>query len=392
LYGAMGIMMLVTCDTGFENILAEELGELAAIGLRGISSGRIFVEVYRYEDLANVFRSRIANNIYILVQVEENVVHLDDIYRFVKSIDFAKFIEPWQTFAIRPERIGKHDFTSIDIGRVAGQAVIDSYLESRGHRLKVNLDNPDVEIYVELNVDRLIVAVSLTRSSLHLRGYKLFAHPAGLKPTIACALLRFAGWRRDKPLVDPMCGGGTIPIEAALASKGVEIPCISMDRIDVRTLYRLYPEAGEALHNLCRNSMLNEFDRIFVGIDINPRFVEGAIVNAKNAGVDDATLFLVGDFRGSIPKLKRIENEIGVVFDTAVFNPPYGYRMKPRKLRELYEDMLKILIDNGFRRIVFITSATRVSEKVLESLRGIEVQKLKVIHGTLPSYVYRLEI
>jgi tRNA (guanine6-N2)-methyltransferase len=385
----MGIKMLVTCDTGFEKVLVNELEDIMKLNVLKVSSGRVFIEVLDKEDIVNVLRSRIANNVYILLHVEENVNDLEAIYRVVKGIDFASFIEPWQSFAIRPERIGKHNFTSIDIGRVAGQAVIDGYLESRGVRLKVDLDNPDVEVYVELNVDKLIVGLSLTRSSLHNRKYKLFAHPAGLKPTIAFALLKIADWVPGQPILDPMCGGGTIVIEAALASKGVEVPCIAIDYLDINILNKLCPECGTYLHSLCFKNY-RDADRVFVGVDINPRFVEGAIVNAKNAGVDDVTLFLVGDLREVVPKLKGIEKEFGVEFHTAVFNPPYGHRMKPGSLGKLYEDAIRTLINHGFRTIIFITSATKVSEKVLANFNEIEVEKFRVMHSTLPSYVYRI--
>ncbi|MEM1644864.1 MAG: THUMP domain-containing protein [Ignisphaera sp.] len=387
----MDIKMMVTCDTGFEEVLLSELKDLATFKVLGVYSGRVFIEVPRGEDIVGVMRSRIANNVYVLIHVEENVTDLSAIYRVVKGLDFTKVIEPWETFAIRPERIGEHSFTSIDIGRIAGQAVIDGYIEARGSRLRVNLDNPDVEIYVELNVDRLIVALSLTRSSYHARGYKVFVHPAGLKPTIAFALLKIANWSYGKPILDPMCGGGTIAIEAALASKGLEIPCLSVGKIHLGVLGRIYPEAIEVLQNICEYSV-KEVDRVFIGVDINPRFVEGAIINAKNAGVDDATLFLVGDSRYVVPKIKAVENEFGVVFDTAVFNPPYGYRMKPGSLKELYKDILKVLIDQGFKNIAFITSATKVSEKVLENFSGTDIYRLRVIHGTLPSIVYRLRL
>jgi tRNA (guanine6-N2)-methyltransferase len=387
----MGIKMLVTCDTGFEKMLIDELRSTVLFNVIKVSSGRVFIEVLEEEGIVGVFRSRIANNIYILLHSEENVNDLEAIYRIVRGIDFTKFIEPWQTFAIRPERIGEHSFASIDIGRVAGQAVIDSYLESRRARLKVNLDNPDVEIYVELNVDRLVIGLSLTRSSLHNRRYKLFAHPAGLKPTIAFALLKISGWTRGRPVLDPMCGGGTIVIEAALASKGIEIPCISVENIDVGTLNKLYPRATEHLCNLCLKNY-GEADRVFVGVDMNPRFVEGAVINAKNAEVDDVTLFLVGDLREAVPKLKSIEKEFGVEFDIAVFNPPYGHRMKPGALGKLYEDAIRTMVAQGFKTVVFITSATKVSERVLTKFNNIEVERFRVIHGTLPSYVYRLRI
>jgi tRNA (guanine6-N2)-methyltransferase len=380
--------LLVTCDTGFEKVLAEELSEIAEAKILSVSSGRVFIEVPPTR-LADVFRSRIANNIYVLIHVDDGVQSLDDIYRIVKGIDFTALIEPHQSFAIRPERIGTHSFTSIDIGRVAGQAVIDSYMQAKGVRLRVNLDEPDVEIYVELNEARLIVALSLTRTSLHMRGYKIFAHPAALKNTIASAMLRIAGWRPGEPLYDPMCGGGTIVIEAALQQKGIEVPCIARKNIDLAMLAKIHLQAVDDINRLCSRGV-GEGERIHVGVDLNPRFVEGAAINAKSAGVDDATIFIVADSTEFTPRLRELEVEFGASITKSVFNPPYGYRMKPGAIGRLYRKMLSVLKESGFDVAVFITSAIRATEAVLREFQGVEVERLRVIHGTLPSYVYRV--
>jgi tRNA (guanine6-N2)-methyltransferase len=382
------VKLLVTCDTGFESVLARELVELSEASIVSVSSGRVFIEV-GVDRLIDVLRSRIANNIYNLIAVNENVASLDDVYRVVKGIDFNTLIEPNQSFAIRSERMGVHSFTSMDISRVAGQAVIDSYMQSQGVRLKVNLDEPDVEIYVELNGSRLIVALSLTRVSMHIRGYKVFAHPAGLKNTIACAMLRIARWRPGEGLYDPMCGGGTITIEAALQAKGVEVPCIARKNINWNVMPRLFPSIAKGFEKLCARG-ITESERIHVGVDINPVFVEGAVVNAKSAGVDDVTLFVARDSIEFTPKLKELEKEFGTSFTISVFNPPYGYRMKPGALGKLYRRILSVLRDSGFETVVFITSATRISEAILREFHEAEIEKLKVVHGTLPSIVYKL--
>lgn len=381
--------LLVTSDTGFEGVLAEELKELASAHILEKSSGRVFIDVDG-ANLVNVFRSRIANNIYYIVGSADSVSTLDEIYKIVRGIDFTLFIEPSQSFAIRPERIGEHSFTSIDIGRVAGQAVIDSYMQARGVRLRVNLDEPDVEVYVELNGSRLVVAISLTRESLHRRRYRVFSHPAALKSTIASAMLRIAGWRPGDGLYDPMCGGGTVVIEAALASKGVEIPCIARRSIDLGMLGRLFPQVVDEMDRLCMKSLV-EWERIHIGVDINPRFVEGAVINAKNAGVDDSTIFIAGDMVEITPKIRGLEHEFGVEMDIAVFNPPYGYRMKPGGLEKLYRKAIAVLRENSFRRVVFITSATKVAERALSGFGDARIERLRVIHGTLPSIVYSID-
>ncbi len=384
------MIFLVTCDTGFENILAEELIELTNGSIKYISSGRVFIEVPNNK-LIDIFRSRIANNIYMLIGIYSGIAKLDDIYSIVRGLEFTEFIDPMQSFAIRSERIGEHSFTSIDINRVAGQAVIDSYVASRNIRLRVNLEKPDVEIYVELNKDRLIVGFALVKNSMHIRRYRLFNHPAALKPTIAASMLRLARWRPTEGIVDPMCGSGTIVIEAALISKGIEITCINRHYINMDISKKVSSEIDKELEKLCQKDIEREHHRAHIGIDINPRFVEGSTINAKNAGVDDATIFLTGNSLKLIPKIKQIEHEFGASLTIAVFNPPYGYRMKLGKLGELYRGILNTLKDHSFKRAVFITSAIRIAEGVLSKFSDVAINRVRVIHGTLQSYVYIID-
>lgn len=388
------MLFLVTTDVGFETVLMNELRELEpSIRFVRVFSGRVLFEAQPLPGILAALRSRIANNVYVVLHYFTDIGSLDDIYKVVRGIDFTNVILPSESFAIRPERIGEHSFTSIDIGRVAGQAVIDSYLEARGVRLRVDLDNPDVEVYTELNRDKLYIALGITRTSLHKRGYRVFNHPAALKTTIACALLRFAGWTPGEPVLDPMCGGGTILIEAALASKGIEIPCFKLRELESNPVIdRVIPGALNAIRKLCREKS-RDVRKMFIGIEINPRFAEGAVINAKSAGVDDMTLFIVGDSTKLLPQVVEVvEKELNLELRLSIFNPPYGQRMKPKDLENLYKSVIQLLRDLGFRRVVFITSAIDVAEKVLMELDPGPTKRLYVVHGTLPSYVYSIEL
>ena len=101
-------------------------------------------------------------------------------------------------------------------------------------------------------------------------------------------------------------------------------------------------------------------------------------------------MFIVADSTEFTPRLRELEVELGASVTKAVFNPPYGYRMKPGAIGRLYRKMLSVLKDSGFDVAVFITSAIRATEAVLREFQGIEVERLRVIHGTLPSYVYKV--
>ncbi len=384
---------LITTDNGFELVLFNEIRELIDIyRVERIFSGRILIETDDSVDtLVSILRSRIANNIYLLIEKFDNVESLDDIYRHIKSLDYTTLIKPSESFAIRSSRIGQHNFTSIDIARVAGQAVIDSYRDATGTRLKVDLENPDIEIYVELNNKTLYVGLFVTKSSLHKRGYRVYNHPAALKTTIAVGMLRLAEWKPGEPILDPMCGSGTIVIEAALTSKGIEIPCFKLHEILGNPgISRLYPELHDRIQRLCISTP-RDVDRVHIGIDINPIHIEGAAINAHMARVIDTTMFFVGDSTRDLSRILKILEHEGIVPRIAVMNPPYGHKMYRHGLDYLYYKVLSNLIELGFESVCFITSAIDVAEKVLMELDPGEVKRLYVVHGTLPSYVYTVK-
>ncbi len=391
----MGTQLLVTTDNGLEYVLLDELRELApSTSVLRVFSGRLLVQCSA-SDLANVLRSRIANNVYVVLQIFEGVRTLDDVYRCVKSIDYTELVKPSESFAVRPERIGEHSFTSVDIARVAGQAVIDSYLESLSVRPRVDLDNPDIELYVELNGDTLFVAIKATRTSLHRRGYKVFTHPASLKTTIAAAMIRLSGWRREEGLLDPMCGGGTILIEAALIEKCIETVCFKLSELlSNPAMQRVGFSALRELEKVCEARGCEPLHMGILGIEKSPVYAEGGVINAKFAGVDDVVKVLVGDCRRWIRRCAWIFRELGAEPRVAIFNPPYGVRMRDREaMYKLYRSVLMELERAGFGKAVFITSAIGSAESALRTLKRVEkVERLYTIHGTLPSYIYVVDI
>jgi tRNA (guanine6-N2)-methyltransferase len=213
------LRFFATTVIGLEDVASKEVESLT--GARAeLDVGRIAFE----GSLEDVYRLNLKASTINKVFIElcrSTFEGLNDIYRLAKSLDYTWILDAQQTFAIRSERIGVHNFTSMDVSRVAGQAVIDSFANATGKRLKVNLDEPDVEIYCLVRNSDFIMGVNTTGVSLHKRGYRVYSHPAALKPTIASAMLRIGGWTQVKSLIDPMCGGATIPIEAALEASGI---------------------------------------------------------------------------------------------------------------------------------------------------------------------------
>lgn len=348
---------IITCHTGFEEYTEEEARELGCL-IKERRDGRVIVEGNLNRMYALIRYARTAHKVILLFD-RTRARNLDEIYSRVRAIDFS-FIRPEQKFAVRSERSGLHDFTSIDIAKVAGQAVIDSYMQDRGVRLSVDLDEPDVVITVDLIGEELFIGVDTTGESLHIREYRRYNHPSAIKPSLASALLRMAGWNGGS-LLDPFTGGATIPIEAALRAKGRPL------HEKKQYLYRnlsFYSEEEEA--NVLGTSPF-PCSKI-VGIEKVFKHYRGAVKNVREAGVSD----LVKVFYEDMVQYRPEEP-----FEFIVSNPPYGIRSgrrdKVQILYRLFADRLPRLLRGGGIAVLISTEHKPLKEILQE--RGYRIIK-----------------
>ncbi|HDO19388.1 MAG TPA: class I SAM-dependent RNA methyltransferase, partial [Thermoplasmatales archaeon] len=339
--------------------------------------GRIFFEGNEELIPKINYCARTLERLMILLE-NRNIEGLEEIYSSIKKIDFG-FIKPEQSFAVRALRIGRHGFTSLDIAREAGRAVIDSYMESKNVRLKVDLDNPDIIIRVDLIHDELFVGIDTTGDdALHKRWYRIYTHHAPLNTAIASAMIKFSGWSIEKALLDPMCGGGTIPIEAAMLARNIP-PGKRREFSYFAMLGKVIPDVEERAVNIK-----------ITGIDRFKKHVDGAVENAVNAGVIDAITFTQGD------ATQIGETQIGDIdVDTIVTNPPYGLRIGSKKsVEELYRGFLlnvKRLLDTG-STVVVITPYKQMMRRMVNELGYEIMDELWVRYGNLDTTIFKMRI
>jgi len=164
--------LFATVTPGIEDLAAEEVKKL--LGCKATPDvGKIFFEC-RVEDIYKLnLCARTLNRIFLNLYVGK-FKDLNDIYRLTEGVDYSFMIERWQKFAVRSERAGIHNFTSMDVSSVVGKAIIDSFQKTANSRLKVDLDNPDVEFYALVRNDDFILGINLTGRSLHRRGYRVY--------------------------------------------------------------------------------------------------------------------------------------------------------------------------------------------------------------------------
>jgi putative N6-adenine-specific DNA methylase len=249
------------------------------------------------------------------------------LYRGIQGIDWSPYITAAQTLAVSSVCRGSHLKHSGFVALKAKDAIVDQVRAREGQRPSVSRDDPDVRVFVYLVEDRAAVYLDLSGEPLHRRGYRQQTGQAPLRETLAAAMLRLSEWDRSTPLVDPMCGSGTIAIEAAQWSAGIA-PGLARGRFGFERWANFGDEEAGALRAMCgelRRAGRSKRPRITAS-DMDPEMVDAARHNARAAGVKPA-------FRTqSFSTLQSDGSRRWLVT-----NPPYGVRLEaqPQLIHEM---------------------------------------------------------
>jgi len=313
---------------GIEDVAAAEVSSLLD-GEPVVDIGKVFFKG-SVEDCARVnYACKTVNRVFLLL-VSESVDGLSDVERVSASVDYAGYIDRCQSFAVRADRVGVHPFTSLDVAAAVGKAVIESFRSATGVRLKVSLNNPDVEVYALLRDGEFLLGLDTTGESLHRRFYRRGYHRAALSPTVANSMVRLSGWKRTQSLIDPFCGSGTIPLEAVV--NGLNL-CPGLRRGGLRMERLVFFDRDVLLkvrEQLCREERVGELLKV-VGLDASPRAVEVARSSLEAMNVGPVAVFLTGN-------AMRLEKYIQQDFDRVVCNPPFGIRLGLKDPQKFYTE------------------------------------------------------
>lgn len=349
-------LLLTTCP-GLEDVAIQEISNLISIRhyiLRPLGvQGRLIVDCVQRQDVAIQTlnsKSHLLHRISILlasIKISREREAFKQIHDTLSKCGVENYMYPENTFAVRVSRLGSHKYTSIDIARVAGDAIREAIFKSYGRYPKVNLNHPEVIIRINVIGETCLIGICTTGDdSLHKRGYRVYNHPAALKPTIAFAMCMLSKIIDGMLIIDPMCGGGTIPIECCFLNVKAEI----------------------------------------YGMDISPKHVRGAKLNALAAGVFDKVKFKVGD-------ATRMD-KLSLNVDRIVSNLPYGIRISRKSfIKTLYYEFLKsskkILVDDSL--LTLLTTESLLLKSLAKSLGYHLVDEKKVWHGNLKSSIVFLK-
>ena len=366
--------LLVPCHFGLEAVLKREIYDLG-YEITKVEDGRVTFEgdeeaICR----ANIFL-RTAER--VMIQVGRfKATTFEELFQGIKNLPWEEYIpEDGKFWVKKASSINSKLFSPSDIQSIAKKAMVER-MKQKYHKEWFKEDGAAYPVRIFLLKDEVTVALDTSGDSLHKRGYRTMTSKAPLTETLAASLIMLTPWRKDRILVDPFCGSGTFPIEAAMIAANVA-PGMNRDftaeewtnLIDRKLWYECVKEAEDMIDTTVKVDIQ--------GYDIDGDVIKAARENAKRAGVDHLIHFqqrAVADL--SHPK------KYGFI----ITNPPYGERLEDKAdLPELYTQ-----IGQAYQRLdswsMFLITSYTDTEKYI----GRKADKnRKIYNGMLKTYFYQ---
>jgi putative N6-adenine-specific DNA methylase len=330
-----------TCARGLEPILADELRGLNA---RDVAPGRGGVAFAGDKGLLYKANLWLRTAVRVLRPVlEAPVTSPEELYAAVQTLDWAEFLTPEHTLAVdcnvRDSRITHSQYAA----RVVKDAICDQFIArtrsagTPGRRPSVDVERPMVGLNLHIYKNNAILSLDSSWDSLHKRGYRPILTKAPLNEALAAALVLRTGWRGNTPFVDPLCGSGTLPIEAAWIALD-RPPGLTRRHFGFMGWMDYDVDLWTQLRDEARDGVGKRLIHPIVGTDERRDAIEHSQTNARAAGVGNLVQFDLRDLRDFKPP----PGPPG----TLICNPPYGERLgEEGELRGLYR-----LIGDVFRR------------------------------------------
>ena len=361
-------LMIAKTVSGLEPILKAELDAIGALNAEVMNRSVSFEG-----DKACMYRANYLCSTALRILLPVHVFEInaqEDLYREIKEFPWEDHLDSDSTLAIDAV-ISYTVFTNSQfVAQKAKDAIVDRFREKFGKRPSVDLDNPTLRINVHLFKDTCTVSLDSSGQSLHKRGYRKQTGIAPLNEVLAAGLIRLSGWDKKKPLLDPMCGSGTILIEAAMLASGMPSGYFRSDYgffkwkdFDQALWEKVKSEAGALVK-------APEDFRI-VGFDKSVMSLKRAVENVGFAGLDRAIYLKRAAFEDSIPPSAE-----GII----IMNPPYDERIELDDSVEFYK-----MIGNVLKRKYSGYKAWVISSD-LEAIKFIGLKpskKYKVFNGPL---------
>lgn len=307
---------------GLEEVLA---GELTRLGADNIEIGRRMVSFTGNKEMMYRANFCLRTAIRILKPIKHFTAQTaDQVYEATKAVTWEDYLDCGDSFAVDAVVFSEDFRHSKFVAYRVKDAIADYFREKTGKRPSVRINNPDLRINIHIAEDQCTLSLDSSGESLHRRGYRQEQMEAPLNEVLAAGMILMTGWQGECDLIDPMCGSGTIPIEAALIAKNIA-PGVFRKEFGFERWKDFDRELFDSIYN--DDSQEREFHNKIYGYDNNPKAFEIATRNVKAAGVSKDIVLKIQPFQQFVqPEKKSI----------IIMNPPYGERISPDNLLELY--------------------------------------------------------
>jgi putative N6-adenine-specific DNA methylase len=363
-----------TCGRGLEPVLADELRQLGAAAVEPARGGVAFVG-----DVALLYRANLwlRTAIRVLVPIlEAEVQSTDELYEAVRGLDWAAYLTPDHTLAVdcnvRDSAITHSQYAA----RRVKDAICDQFLDKEGRRPSVDTETPLLFFNLHIQRNHMVLSLDSSGDSLHKRGYRPIQTKAPINEALGAGLVLLTGWRGDTPFLDPLCGSGTLPIEAAwIAAR--RPPGLTRKRFGFMGWMDYDVELWTALRDQARQGVWKQLPAPVTGSDQRNDAIHFASQNARAAGIGHLVHFEVKDLAG----LAAPAGPPG----TILCNPPYGERLgEEKELIGLYRRMGEAFRSTGWSSYVF-TGNARLARELGETL-----EEVPLYNGKIPCRLLRL--
>lgn len=310
---------------GLEDVLAKEL---VGLGANNVQIGRRMVSFTG--DKALMYKANF--HLRTAVRILKPILHFkatdaDEVYNVIKSIDWSEYLDENSTFSVDSVVYSDVFRHSKFVAYRVKDAIADYFNEKSGRRPSVRLNNPDLMFHIHIAHEDCTLAFDSSGESLHRRGYRVETGPAPINEVLAAGMIMLTGWNGECDFIDPMCGSGTLPIEAALIARNIA-PGVFRKGYAFEKWRDFDSELFRSIYE--DDSLERPFEHKIYGYDVDGRMVACARKNVKSAMMGDIIEINCRDIKDFEQPEKRA---------LMIVNPPYGERLVSEKLLQVYKDL-----------------------------------------------------
>jgi putative N6-adenine-specific DNA methylase len=372
--GMKKMELIAPCHFGLEAVLKKEIIDLG-YDITEVSDGRITFA----GDADAVCRANIGLRTAERILIKVGSFHaesFEELYQGVKELPWEEFIPERGKFWVKKASSVKSKlFSPSDIQSITKKAIVEK-LKLSYHTDWFKEDAESYPIRVFLMKDEVTVALDTTGDSLHKRGYRKLESKAPIAENLAAALIKLTPWNGSRILVDPFCGSGTIPIEAAMMAANIA-PGMNRSFTAESWTHLITPQNWKDVREEAQEEIITDIDVDIQGYDLDPEMVEIARINARKAGVENMIHFQARDIADLSHRKK---------YGFIITNPPYGERIGDKDiLPQLYKT-----IGERFKSLdawsMYLITGYEQAEKFI----GKKADKnRKIYNGMIKTYFYQ---